>query len=246
MNSHRDHLIQIGLNDKSAMVYLTLLQLGSGTVSEIAAKSLIKRSTIYDCLEELADRELITQSLKGKRRLFVAKDPEFLKRKPTKEMEIIESQLPELKAIFSSGDHKPKLSYQEGQEGIKRAYDDILESSIEEYYYFGNENDIIQATGLNYMKDYVERRKAKGIWSNAIRIRNKDEKHSFLSGKEENLRRVRYIDTPSMHSTASITIYPTKVVIISTLNEAYALSIESKECHQMMMLIWNTLWKSIQ
>jgi HTH-type transcriptional regulator, sugar sensing transcriptional regulator len=245
MANPSDVLAQLGLNQKSATVYLTLLQMGSGTVSEISAKSLIKRSTVYDCLEELAEKELLFQSMKGKRRLFVANDPESLKRQPAKEMEIIEAHLPELKAIFSSGDHKPKLRYYEGQEGIKRAYNEILESSTDEYFYFGNESDIIQATGLDYMKDYVERRKAQGIWSNAIRLKNKDEQHSFLSGSKENLRSVKYIKTDSKHTTASITIYPTTVVIISTLNEAYALSIESQECHQMMMMIWKTIWNSI-
>ena len=158
-------LSQLGLNDKAARVYLSLLELGSANVTEISAKSLIKRSTVYDCLDELSNRDLLTQSFRGKRRVYIANNPESLRNVPSKQMEIIDSHLPELKAIFSSEGHKPIIKYHEGQEGIKKAYAEILDSDIDEYFYFGNENDIIQATGLAYMKDYVERRKAKGIWS---------------------------------------------------------------------------------
>ena len=74
-------LAQFDLIGKKADVYLAVLELGSGTVIEIARKSEIKRTTVYDILLDLEKSGLIYQTTKVNKRLFVAEDPEKLKKK---------------------------------------------------------------------------------------------------------------------------------------------------------------------
>jgi len=53
MNQLNETLLQMGLNEKEAKVYLACLELGGATIAEIAEKSGVKRTSIYNFLEEL-------------------------------------------------------------------------------------------------------------------------------------------------------------------------------------------------
>jgi len=46
-------LRNLGLNEKEAKIYLACLELGSATVQEVAQKSSIKRTNIYNLLGSL-------------------------------------------------------------------------------------------------------------------------------------------------------------------------------------------------
>lgn len=80
-----DELKKIGLSENEAEVYIALLELGSATAQEIAAKSGIKRTTIYVQIEALMKMGLVTsfekEMSKGKapKTYFRAEDPEHLK-----------------------------------------------------------------------------------------------------------------------------------------------------------------------
>ena len=74
-----NQLEKIGLNKKQAEVYLACLEIGFSTAQNIAQKTTIKRTTVYDILEHLIKQNLVTQTIKGKKRFYVAEDPETFK-----------------------------------------------------------------------------------------------------------------------------------------------------------------------
>ena len=65
-------LKQIGLSEKQAGIYLAALELGETTVKEIAKKAEIKRTTIYDLLDEMIESGLIKQTIKESRKKFIS------------------------------------------------------------------------------------------------------------------------------------------------------------------------------
>ena len=70
-----EQLNQLGLNGRQARVYLALLQLGSATAIEIAKYTKYKHPTVYDVLDLLKEKRLITETLSGKRKIFSAVFP---------------------------------------------------------------------------------------------------------------------------------------------------------------------------
>ena len=70
-----EQLNQLGLNGRQARVYLALLQLGSATAIEIAKYTKYKHPTVYDVLDLLKEKRLITETLSGKRKIFSAPRP---------------------------------------------------------------------------------------------------------------------------------------------------------------------------
>ena len=73
-------LLEIGLDEKEAKTYLSALELGPTNIQDLTSKSSLKRSTIYEMIKNLQAKGLISETKKGKRRLFVASEPENLKR----------------------------------------------------------------------------------------------------------------------------------------------------------------------
>ena len=55
-------LQSFGLGEKETTVYIALLEIGKGTVSQISRKAGINRTTGYDILSSLANKGLVTIS----------------------------------------------------------------------------------------------------------------------------------------------------------------------------------------
>ena len=69
---------KLGLSDKEARLYATLLELGPTAIRKIAEKAGINRGTTYELLKKLHDTGLVSYFHQGKRQHFVAEDPNVL------------------------------------------------------------------------------------------------------------------------------------------------------------------------
>jgi sugar-specific transcriptional regulator TrmB len=74
------HIEELGLSNKEARIYVSLLTLGPSPVQRIADQSGIKRVTTYVILESLIGLGLVSQSVKGKKTYLIAEDPANLRR----------------------------------------------------------------------------------------------------------------------------------------------------------------------
>jgi HTH-type transcriptional regulator, sugar sensing transcriptional regulator len=237
-----DELVELGLGKKASAAYLALLRLGAGTAAEIAVEAKIQRPTAYDILGELENANLVTRSFLNGKKVFVAEEPAKLADLPRRQLSRIESVLPELNALFDSGPVKPRIRYYEGIEGIKTVSEDILTVSTKEYFWFGSIREILDVTGREYQRDWVKRRIAKGIWSNCVRVRQKEAADDFLKQGAKNLRRLRYFPKPIVEDTVALYIYDYKIAVTSALKESYGLIIESRELAVLLKALWDITW----
>ncbi len=53
LKEYRQQIIDLGLSEKEADIYLTLLSMGSSTIDALAKETKIKRSTVYVQLKTL-------------------------------------------------------------------------------------------------------------------------------------------------------------------------------------------------
>ncbi|MFH1211984.1 MAG: helix-turn-helix domain-containing protein, partial [Candidatus Woesearchaeota archaeon] len=63
-------LREIGLSKNECRVYLSLIKLGSGTVQEISKKSNVHRANVYDVLNKLMEKGLVSYIIKKGKRLY--------------------------------------------------------------------------------------------------------------------------------------------------------------------------------
>ena len=80
-------LQNLGIQEKQAKVYLACLELGSATIQELAQKSKVKRTSIYNFLEELKNLGLITEIKEGKKLLLIPENPETVVKRAEQRLE---------------------------------------------------------------------------------------------------------------------------------------------------------------
>ncbi len=112
-------LIQNGFSDKEARIYLAALEAGEATFGSIAAKTRLKRSTVYSVVEELVTKQLLTiQARKGIKRIS-ALAPQVLLERFRTAVNMAEGALPALLEMAYSSPLKPRVRFFEGMAGIK-------------------------------------------------------------------------------------------------------------------------------
>lgn len=236
-------LEQLGLEGKKADVYLASLELGSASVIEIAKKASIKRTTSYDILMDLKAIGLISETIKGKKRLFIGENPEKIQKDLQKKEGLFSEILPQLKSIHNISGVKPKIRYFEGKEGLIEAYDDALKYSGE-IAAFGSE-DVYKVLGRDWVEDYIKRRVKKDIHVRAILPSTEYlEKEIFIRDQQQ-LRACKPIKKEKYPFSIEIDIYGHQKVALISNKEQLAIIIESAEIYKTMKFIFELAWDSL-
>lgn len=154
-----DRLKRFGLNHSEIVVYLYLLENGVSTPPIVSRGTKIARTNCYNILGELKNKGLIVDQIFGKRRAYIANDPESLIRALDAKKEAIQQILPDLRGLFTTQKNKPKIRFFEGLEQIKQIYTATL--SAKQIYGFASMNkflDVLGDFGLNYLKELTKRK----------------------------------------------------------------------------------------
>jgi len=111
----------IGLTEKEASVYLSLLSLQTGTAYQIAQQCDVKKPTVYVILEELRRKGLALKTPHAKKMLFAAVDPFEYLQEQERRVKATYAMLPKLRAL---GQGSPSGVYVfNGLSGIEQAMD---------------------------------------------------------------------------------------------------------------------------
>lgn len=242
-------LKQLNFTEKENKVYLALLELGSAKANDLAKKTNINRTTVYDIAESLAQKGLITKYKKRASTIFNARNPKdilnYLDREKEEKIQEIEKRkidlkalLPQLLSLQNTQSTKPKVEFFEGEKGMREAYEDTL--TCKDIIY-GYANVQTMHEGLpNFFPDYYKRRVAKKIPSKGFLPKNKLSLERIKYNKEE-LRETKFLPDENMTFSPEINLYNNKMLIVSW-KEKMAIIIESKELVDLQKLIFNLLW----
>lgn len=238
-----ENLEKFGLTEKESKVYLASLELGDSTASDIAIKSSLPRTLVYDLLERLIERGLISYSIKSNKKHFLAVHPkEFLSLLREKET-AISSIMDELEGIYKKeGTKRPKVEIYESIDGMKTIMNDILNSDVKEFLAYGSSRssyEIIPA----FMDDWHKRRIKQKVVMRVIYNNTKRAREKVRSIKSS-LKLTRYKFMPiELESPTATVIYSDKVVLQSWTKEPFAVMIKSKEMAENQKRYFEELWK---
>ena len=125
-------LKELGLTANEAKVYVALLELGSTPAGPLIKKAKMFRAAVYDLLEMLIEKGLVSYVIKANRKYYEAHDPERLleyiesrKQELDEKREELEKILPSLR-LMKKLSKEQEASIYEGKKGLKSIYEDIL------------------------------------------------------------------------------------------------------------------------
>lgn len=244
-------LKNLGLSEKEAKVYLAALELGAQPVQEIAKKAGVNRATTYVMIESLTQKGLMSSFEKGKKRYFNAEEPERLfniiksQEREIKEQEaMIKKIMPDLSAIYAVSEHKPRVRFFEGMEGVQNIQDDILESKtnyidaaldIDEYRKHFSDQDFAE-----YRKEIMKRKIKQRIM-----FTTQGPPPDAMAEKEKFTGTLdyKYIPKQDFNFPGELTIYANRVALYTTKGKVIGVIIDSPEINQMIKAFYDITWK---
>jgi sugar-specific transcriptional regulator TrmB len=128
-------LVQLGLTPAEAVIYYALLKLKRGSVKDISKESGFHRTNIYDILEQLKEKGLVSYSKEGKILRYFASDPSNLYDLLREKKELLDSFFPELKNLYGVSSEEIKVEVYKGIEGMKSAWRDMIKEAKPIYGY---------------------------------------------------------------------------------------------------------------
>ncbi len=161
-------LREAGLTEGEIKVYLALLELGSSTTGPIIEKSGIARSIIYQILEKLMQKGLVSFITREKTKYYQAAEPYRLldyveeeERKFEKTRESINALIPQLLSMHGA-EKEAEVKVYKGFKGTMTVHEHTYErlKRGEEYYYMGVTAYQPPEQHAYWMKDHVRRAKA--------------------------------------------------------------------------------------
>jgi len=151
-------LKEIGLTNGETKVYLALIKLGFSPVNKIKEESNLHRTAIYDFIERLINKGLVTYVIKKNIRYYNAAEPikliDFLKEKERKVNEI----LPVLTKLSNFNKDDVKVEVYEGKEGVKFVFNDVIRNN-KELLAFGVDEERFDKLLGTFMEQYLRRLK---------------------------------------------------------------------------------------
>ena len=237
-------LTSFGLSEKETSVYLAILELGRGTVTEISRKANINRTSGYDILDSLSSQGLVRVSGKEPKQEYVAESPDSIlalleKRLHETELNIRAAKefIPKLKTIHRVED-RPQVKFYEGSEGLRQVYEDTL-TSHEPILAYAAIDDMHK--GLpDYFPEYYKRRADKGISIRGI-VPRTEAAVAQSAFDEEEKREIAFVPADKYYFSPEINIYDNKIMIASW-REKLGIIIESAEVADAMKKIFALAW----
>jgi sugar-specific transcriptional regulator TrmB len=240
-------LERLGLNEKEAGLYLAALELGQSNIQQLSKKSAVKRTTVYDVLESLKKKGLISQTTKNGKALFSASDPRKLEEDMDEKRHVLKRMLPELLSIANALDSKPKVRFFEGIEGIKEAYKDTLHYPDQELLAWVTP-DVINSFDMDYLNDiYLSKRVEKKIWVRAIAPDTEDMRgYRYHEVDEKVLRKTRFSSASLFPLRVEMNLYGKNKIAVMSFEEKFGMIIESQRIFETLQSIFEMNWKALE
>lgn len=235
-------LTALGLSEKEAAVYLATLELSMAPVSIIARKAKLNRTTTYEILAQLLQRGLAECFPQKSMKVYSVVSPRELHRKYTDHIHELGAVLPEMMAICNTIYKKPRITYYEGKEELRRLYLDVLKAPGEALNYFLPEKPF-QYFGEEWVyREHIAERVRRGIHLRVIMPQSAYVKRYVERGTKE-LRETRVIQEKDLFFTNETYIYGDRMSTFS-FDEDFAVLVESTDIARTQRVLFELAWKS--
>ncbi|MBR9692273.1 TrmB family transcriptional regulator [Candidatus Woesearchaeota archaeon] len=227
-------LQDLGFSEGEAEIYLALLKLGSANVMQLAKTTGRHRTHIYDTIEKLKEKGLVSESVIDNKKVFIASDPSniisYIKEKEEK-AQIIISELEKLQKISKKD---IKVETYKGKSGLKSVLRDILREK-KDYVGYGEGTRFGKILPI-FFQQFQNQSNKLGIGLKLIL------KKGAKVPKREKLQ-LKYLDYVSPSTTF---VYADKIVIIIWEPFPTAIKIIDKQTADSYRSYFEVIWKQAE
>lgn len=230
-----------GFTPKEAQVYIALLELSTGTVTEIAKITELKRAIIYVILEGLIKRGYASELPNQKINTYQASDPTIILNQLKATTKNFSEMLPIFKTLGGNGKNRPKIRYFDTREGILKIWDGEMNYAKDAFFISSYQR--IEDYFPGKITEWTEKAK-KGLINTGFRhLISGNPFETELAEKFLKInQKVRIL--PDLRNTSmDFTIFDNKLAITSLENEPFIVVIESESLVNSIRPIFEIAWE---
>jgi HTH-type transcriptional regulator, sugar sensing transcriptional regulator len=241
-------LSELDLTEGQVNVYEALLELGNAGIHDIQEKTGHERRAIYDILNKLIDKGLVTFIVEKGIKSYQLTHPRNLKETIEKKQEILENlheKLPQITGMFESKKPKIRAEVYRGNDAMKAFLNEALDYN--ESYWIGGNSGVEQHTidmNLWFKRWDIKRVKAKHLMHDLVDHGTFLEDYKPTDIKKHKKNFYKYNQLPkNLRSPMVIIMYGNKVCQVLWGKQSWGFVIESKEIKESFMKYFNYFWK---
>lgn len=230
-------LKEYGLSEKEVKVYVAILPLGSINLQEIGKRIDLPRTTIYNTLNYLVSKGLVSYIIKKGVRFYEAADPNKLMEKLNEKKELLNSILPGLESLKKTIKESSSVEVFQGSKGLFTILSDVVKKK-QQTYYFGSyslSKEILKHQPEHFRTIRLDRKIPAKI------VIDKSEELIFHKKEYKNITEMRFNeslkDFPCM-----IFIYGKKVALYTLKKDLIGVIIYNEQVAEAMKLIFDMYW----
>jgi sugar-specific transcriptional regulator TrmB len=244
----QDILKNAGLETTESLVYTTLLNNGALTVLEISNISKLKRTNLYNILEDLEKKNLVKKvETQSTTKYFPESPREIQKLLELKEDQINSSKntfellIDSLQSKHNLISHKPTITYFEGLTGLQKIYQDILDTGKDILLIRSTFDDKRKDVDKLIQKQITEQVK-RGIHAKVVGPPEKDAKELYLEIDKIRLVEEHFITKFPFEVPAQLIIYGNKTAIATIRKDIIITLIDNNEITQTFKVMFEFIW----
>ena len=246
------HLLsELGLSDGQIRVYNALLELGNANLNAIQQKTGIERRGIYDIINKLIDKGLVSYTIEqGKRSLQLTNTNNLAEaiQKKQASLQELSAKIPEITAIMQQTKIDTNAQVYRGNEAIKSLLNEVLQ--CRESFWMGG----------NSFEEYKAVPKGLQLWFERWMKQRAQKKHimhdlvshgTYLKGFEPKKKTFhkrqfyRYHQLPKgLYVPMVIIIFGDKVAQIQWGNQSFAFVLESEKIRDSFKKYFDHFWNA--
>jgi len=236
-----DELQAIGLSKNEAKAYLAITQLGSTTIGAIAKQSKIHRTNVYDAIDGLLKKGLISYIIKDGGKYYQMADAANMLNLLKEKEERIKSILPQLQLLQQMGENKSEAQVFEGLAAARRVMDHFLTYN-EPILVLGVPSKVAQLIGPFLTQFHRKRIELKIPMKH---IYNTDAFERIKALKAMPYTPVRILPS-DYNSPVATNIVGDEVTMIYWDKDAIVIRIKNRKIADVYRKYFDLLWKSAQ
>jgi predicted transcriptional regulator len=241
-------LKKIGLSDGEIKVYNALLDIGVSSINKIHEKVGVDRRNIYDILNKLIERGLVSYIEENNKRVFKITNPEkilsYIEEKKSNLNQIkeeVSTIIPHIQEIYNSKKNDISAEIFKGPEGLKAVWDDML--NYDAIYWIGS-GMYVPDTFPAYWNDWNKRRIKRKVKSFHLFINEKWQ--DYLNFPVKNMcTAAKHLPKEFSGSPTVTVIYGDKVAQMLFGEYINMFVIESKELAENYKKYHKYLWDKV-
>ncbi|MDD5331198.1 MAG: helix-turn-helix domain-containing protein [Candidatus Nanoarchaeia archaeon] len=233
-------LQKAGLSENEAKIYLFLLKNKESVAYDIARNMDISRPHVYDSLNNLVTKGVISYVIKKNKKHFIPADPtkvvEYLEEKEKTINDIKEEfskNIPELKKAFFISEETPLVEVYEGVEAVKSFFNDVIKTGKEVIAFNTLGEEFYEYIPKEIVKNYFTQRRKKKIWS-----------RQFYAEETKVVMHPmgKYKKLPGGVNPVSLSVYGDNSILFVLSKKLYLIKIKSKIVADLYRTQFNVMW----